>query len=305
MALLDSGANAGALTSTDAPLCTAAVANCGGNLGPETTLDVESKTDTAVCVWRPNVPLRGAMSGGWKHRRQSPPRDSGVPTAAQAIGGCLVPGQARDPAAGADTRATCLRRRKPVDYARAVSTRRTSCRCLPIRRDTSPGRTPRRTPRSRVRNRAGARTAKPAAPAPPYDAPFDFPSSLKDFKDHRDSGWKETLIITLDWCARAGRRDACACAWRRRRNRWRRRGRQPPAVEGPRLLIMVPIIIGATVSERRTRSAAAGTHARRRRRGRRRAVADRLCAGESTRTSGITPARRRCRGRGGWARSRS
>ena len=81
------------------------------------------------------------------------------------------------------------------------------------------------TARGRVRQARGARA--------PYDAPFDFRPSLKDFRpfdaDGRDTTRNARLVCT---CGR--RRDRCACAWRRRRNPGGAAERPPPApVEGP------------------------------------------------------------------------
>ena len=242
VALLDGGANADSRdVNGRTPLHCAAVSNCGGNLGPETSLDaavVESKaeSDAPEHVTVPSPPFVDVISslvtrGGANVNARD---DKGfTPLHAAAARGhyrCAV-ALIR---AGADAKAVCLRRRKPVDYAYVLETPH----LVSLLTDPSghlAGRVSGDASNPAVEGskpRGGA-YAKPAAPAPPYDAPFDFPSSLKDFRpfdaDGRDTNRNARLVCT---CGR--RRDRCACAWRRRRNPGGAAERLPPApVEGP------------------------------------------------------------------------
>lgn len=282
VALLDGGANADARdVNGRTPLHCAAVANCGGNIGPETTLDVESKADAAVHLTHVTVPsppfvdvistlvTRGGANVNARDDKGFTPLHAAAARGHYRCAVALI-------RAGADVKATCLRRRKPVDYAYGLD----APHLVSLLTDPS-GHLAGRDPAVEGSKPRGGAYAKPAAPAPPYDAPFDgFPSSLKDFKDPsdadadgRNANHNARLVCT---CGR--RRDACACAWRRRRNPGAAAERQPPAVEGP-----APPIIGAYYwrdgqpNEPARRGgnmhedAAVGDV---------KAIADRLCAGE-------------------------
>ena len=205
VALLDGGANASSCdVNGRTPLHCAAVSNCGGNLGPETTPSMSSRKPTQLeRATVPSPPFVDVISqlvtrGG--RERQRAGRQGIHPFTRRRGAGhyrCAV-ALIR---AGADAKAVCLRRRKPVDYAHALETPHlVSLLTDPSGHLAGTGST-RRTPRSRVRNRAGARTPSPRRPRPPTTP------RLISRRVSRIFPWtrmEETLIVTLDWCARAG-----------------------------------------------------------------------------------------------------
>ena len=245
-------------TSTDAPLCTARRSPTAAATSDPKRHSMSSRSRHSRAITVPSPPFVDVISqlvtrGGANVNARD---DKGfTPLHAAAARGhyrCAV-ALIR---AGADVQATCLRRRKPVDYAYGLD----APHLVSLLTDPSghlAGSNPAPNPAVEGSKPRGGAYAKPAAPAPPYDAPFDFPSSLKDFPIP-STRMEETLIITLDWCARAGEGGTRARArGGGARNLGGAAERPPPPSRVRRLLIMVPII-GATVSRTNPR-AAAGT----------------------------------------------